>query len=241
MDNNIIDTNFYNANSDEVIYYTIEQVSKKINISETKINHLIFKFNKTNKDFKLFENADKISQYEMDRIEIVIDLLNSGLNYDEVVDYFKNNSHELLDRETGEIKKDLSLIDSQVIAKNVSIEITKKMDRLENSIINTISNNVSLAFQEEAKKIAQVSLDAMEQTRNDMLNYIDVMTDKIEVLEKRNIEKDKELERLYSKDVVNMREKLLNKDKELELLKKQLEFSNKGLLSKIFGKKNDME
>lgn len=241
MDNNIIDTNFYNANSDEVIYYTIEQVSKKINISETKINHLIFKFNKTNKDFKLFKNADKISQYELDRIEIAIDLLNSGLNYDEVVDYFKNNSHELLDRETGEIKKDLSLIDSQVIAKNVSIEITKKMDRLENSIINTVSNNVSLAFQEEAKKIAQVSLDAMEQTRNDMLNYIDVMTDKIEVLEKRNIEKDKELERLYSKDVVNMREKLLNKDKELELLKKQLESSNKGLLSKIFGKKNDME
>lgn len=231
----IVDTSFQEVNKDETIYFTIEQIAKKLDVGVTKVHHLIFKLNKTSKDNNFFERTDKISQNDFEKIELALDLLSSGMNYDEVVSYFQNNIHGLINRETGEIKEDLSKTDSQVIAKSVTREVVKRMDMLEVAITNTITDNVTESFREEAKKIAQLSLDAMEQTKNVMVNGMDVMNNKVESLEKKIELKDRELERLYSKETEKMRNILDDKQKEIENLKKQLEDEkSKSLINRIF-------
>jgi hypothetical protein len=231
----IVDTNFQEVNKDEIIYFTIEQVAEKLDVSVTKVHHLIFKLNKTSKDNNFFERTDKISQNDFEKIELAIDLQSSGMNYDEVALYFQNNIHGLINRETGEIKEDLSKADSQVIAKSVTREVIKRMDILETAITKTITNNVTESFREEAKKIAQLSLEAMEQTKNLMVNGMDAMNNKVESLEQKIELKDKELERLYSKETENMRNSLYEKQKEIENLKKQIEEEkNKSIINRIF-------
>lgn len=228
----IIDTKFQEVNKEEPIYYTLDQISEKLNISITKVNHFIFKFSKNDNNF--FERTDKISQTDFEKLELALDLLDSGMNYDEVVAYFKNNIHGLINRETGEIKEDLSKTDSQVIAKSVTIEVIKKMDALENKLINTITNNVSEAFKGEAKKIAQLSLEAMEQTKNVMISGMDIVNEKVDMLEKKIESKDKELERLYSKETERMRSTLKDKQNEIEELERKLELEkNKSLIDRI--------
>lgn len=233
-ENQIIDTNYQEINKEEIVYYSIEQVANKLDVSETKIHHLIFKFNKMSKNNNFFERTDKISQTDFDKIELILDLLNSDMGYDDVVEYFEKNMNGLINKDTGEIKQDLSKIDSQVIAKSVTIEVIKKMDALENKLINTISNNVSEAFKEEAKKIAQLSLEAMEQTKNVMIKGMDTVNEKVKVLEKKIESKDKELERLYSKETERMRNTLNDKQKEIEELEKKLESEkNKSIIDRI--------
>jgi hypothetical protein len=233
-ENQIIDTNYQEINNEEVVYYSTEQVANKLDVSETKIHHLIFKFNKMSKNNNFFERTDKISQTDFDKIELILDLLGSDMGYDEVVEYFEKNMNGLINKKTGEIKQDLSKIDSQVIAKSVTIEVIKKMDALERKLINTITNNVSETFKEEAKKIAQLSLDAMEQTKNVMINGMDIVNEKVDVLEKKIESKDKELERLYSKETERMRNSLNDKQKEIEELQKKLESEkNKSIIDRI--------
>jgi len=234
-DHTIIDTNFQEINTEQPMYYTIEQVAKKLNISSLKVNHLIFKLNKSSESNNFFENTNEISQVDYEKIEIAQDLIDNGMSYNDVVDYFKNNSHGLINKETGAIKEDLNKIDSQVISKNVTIEITKRMDKLENRVISTITNNISESFKEEAKKIAQVSLDAMNQTKDIMLSNIELLTDKMQSLEQSNQAKDKELERLYSKETTVMRNKIDKKQEEIDNLKKELAVErDKSFISKIF-------
>jgi exonuclease VII large subunit len=229
----IIDTKFQEIDKEEPIYYTLDNIAEKLNISITKVNHFIFKFSKNDNNF--FERTDKISQTDYEKLELALDLLENGMNYDEIVAYFKNNIRNLINKDTGEIKEDLSKTDSQVIAKSVTIEINKRMDILESAITSTITNNVTESFKEEAKKIAQLSLEAMEQTKNIMVNGMDAMNNKVETLEKKIESKDKELERLYSKDTERMRNKLDEKQKEIEELEKKLELEkNKSIIDRIF-------
>jgi len=232
--NKIIDTNFQEVETSEIINYTIEEVAKKLNISTTKVNHLIFKLNKASADNNFFEKTDMISQNDFEKLELAVDLIKDEMPYDEVVNYFKNNSHGLIDRETGIIKENLTKIDSQVIAKNVTIEIKKETDKIVNQIKTQLTNDITGSFKEEAMKIAQVSLDAMNQTKDIMLNNIEILTDKMQSLEQSNQNKDKELERLYSKETTAMRNKIDKKQEEIETLKKELELEkSKSLFSKF--------
>ena len=235
--NKIIDTNFQEVETSEIINYTIEEVAKKLNISNTKVNHLIFKLNKASSNNDFFEKTDMISQDDFEKLELAVDLIKDEMPYDEVVNYFKNNSNGLIDRETGIIKENLTKIDSQVIAKNVTIEIKKETDKIVNQIKNQLTDDITGSFKEEAMKIAQVSLDAMNQTKDIMLNNIEILTDKMQSLEQSNQDKDKELERLYSKETTTMRNKIDKKQEEIENLKKELELEkSKSLFSKLFHK-----
>lgn len=217
----IIDTKFQEIKTDDkVILYTIEEISQKLKVSETKILHLIFKFNKTRSNF--FKSSDRLSQDEIDVLDIALDLLEEkNMSYDEVIEYFNKNMNNLINKETGEIKENLSKIDSQVIAKNITIEVDKRINKLETYINDTIVSSIKDSFKEEAMKIAKSSLEAVYQIKDDMISTVNIMSDDIKDLKKENHNQSKELERLYSKDTERMRNTLNDKQKEIENLKKR--------------------
>ena len=75
----------------------------------------------------------------------------------------------------------------------------------------------------------------MNQTKDIMLSNIELLTDKMQSLEQSNQAKDKELERLYSKETTVMRNKIDKKQEEIDNLKKELAVErDKSFISKIF-------
>ena len=85
---NIIDIPFESI--EKTTMYTIEEVSTKIGISKTKINHWIFKLNKSSNG-EFFNNPSKITNEEIEHLELAQGLLEEGLGYDEIIEYIKNN------------------------------------------------------------------------------------------------------------------------------------------------------
>lgn len=192
--------------------YTIIEIANKLNVSTTKINHLIFKLNKVNEGF--FKNTAKLTQEDFEKIELAQELLNSGLTYDDVVNYFNDKSHSLINREDNTISEDLTEMDVQVIAKSITLEVKRQTDRVIESIQNEIAFGLADSFKNEATKIAQISLEAMQQTKNEMIKEIKELKDQNDLMRS-------ELERMYSKQTDELRKKLENKEKELLEIKEK--------------------
>lgn len=192
--------------------YTIIEIANKLNVSTTKINHLIFKLNKANEGF--FKNTAKLTQEDFEKIELAQELLNDGLTYDDVVNYFKDESHSLINREDNTISEDLTEMDVQVIAKSITLEVKRQTDRVIESIQNEIALGLADSFKNEATKIAQISLEAMKQTKNEMIN-------EVKDLKNQNDLMRSELERMYSKQTDELRKKLESKEKELLEMKER--------------------
>lgn len=204
--------------------YTIIEIANKLNVSTTKINHLIFKLNKANEGF--FKNTAKLTQEDFEKIELAQELLNDGLTYDDVVNYFKDESHSLINREDNTISEDLTEMDVQVIAKSITLEVKRQTDRVIESIQNEIALGLADSFKNEATKIAQISLEAMKQTKNEMIN-------EVKDLKNQNDLMRSELERMYSKQTDELRKKLESKEKELLEMKER---ENDKWWKKIFSK-----
>lgn len=204
--------------------YTIIEIANKLNVSTTKINHLIFKLNKANEGF--FKNTAKLTQEDFEKIELAQELLNDGLTYDDVVNYFKDESHSLINREDNTISEDLTEMDVQVIAKSITLEVKRQTDRVIESIQNEIALGLADSFKNEATKIAQISLEAMKQTKNEMINEVKDLKDQNDLMRS-------ELERMYSKQTDELRKKLESKEKELLEIKEK---ENDKWWKKIFGK-----
>lgn len=192
--------------------YTIIEIANKLNVSTTKINHLIFKLNKANEGF--FKNTAKLTQEDFEKIELAQELLNDGLTYDDVVNYFKDESHSLINREDNTISEDLTEMDVQVIAKSITLEVKRQTDRVIESIQNEIALGLADSFKNEATKIAQISLEAMKQTKNEMINEVKDLKDQNDLMRS-------ELERMYSKQTDELRKKLESKEKELSEMKER--------------------
>ena len=222
MDKNtdkIIDINYEDIKTDKK--YSIEEVSNRLGVSQTKVNHWIFKLNKA-QDGNFFEDTSNISQTDFEKIELAQGLLEDGYSYDDVVLYFKENSHALIDRENNKITKDLSKMDSQVISKNITLEVKRHTDRIIDVMKDEISATIVESFKEESSKIAKVSLEAMNRSKDEIING----------LKEQNISYMHEIERLYSKQTEDLRRKLEEKDRELERVRE--ESKNKGFWSKLF-------
>lgn len=224
MDKNIdkiIDISYEDIKSDKK--YSIEEVSNKLGVSQTKVNHWIFKLNKA-QDGNFFEDTSNITETDFEKIELAQGLLEDGYSYDDVVSYFKENSHALIDRDNNEITKDLSKMDSQVISKNITLEVKRQTDRIIDIMKDEIAITLVESFKEESSKIAKVSLEAMNHSKNEIINE----------LKEQNTSYMKEIERLYSKQTEDLRRKLEEKDKELKEVKE--EYNKKGFLSRLLGK-----
>ena len=239
MDNNkIIDTEFQEIQNHK--YYSIEEISKKLNTTTTKINHLVFKLNKATDNNDFFESSEKISDDDFKKLQLACELINNGMNYDEVISYFKNNSDKNLLKKVVN-GKEITKLDTQIIADNVTLEVKNQMNRIIDEMKNEISVDIINSFNKEAQKIAKASLQAMEKTKDEIVNNVAInmesINKKISILEKQNENYRSELERITNKETANLRRQLQQKEDEIK--KKELELENeknKSILSKLFKK-----
>lgn len=215
----IIDVNYQEIEIKN--YYTIDEVANKLNTSKTKINHWIFKLNKANNG-NFFENTDKISEADFEKIELAQGLLDDGMSYEEVAEYFKNHSHSLINRDEGVAYRDLNSTDIQIISKSVTQEVKRQTERIINTLKDETTNIITEEFRKEAGKIAKISLKAMEQSKDEMIN-------EIKELKEQNNSFKKEIERMYSSQTTQLRSKL--EQKEMELKKIQESNNKKGVFS----------
>lgn len=223
MDNNeIIDINYESVQSPKA--YTIEEISKKIGVSKTKINHWIFKLNKSC-DGKFFNNPSLLDDEEIEKLELAQGLLDDGMTYDEIINYFKENNKPLIDKENGSVKKDLNSTDVMVISKSVTQEVKRQADKIVATIKDEIAVSLTDTFKEEAMKIAQVSLEAMNQSKEEILNEVKELKNQNEFMQK-------EIERLYSKQTEDLRKKLKEKEDEV----KELQNKKKGFFKWLKGR-----
>lgn len=203
-------------------FYSISQASEKINISTTKINHWIFKLNKANSDF--FKDSSRLTEDDLDKIKLAQTLLEDGRNFEEIVDYFTNESNALIDKKDYSVRTDLTTLDAQVLSKAITIEVEKNINNLIDSIENQFTKDILNEFKTQASNIAKASLTAIEQTRNQMI-------DEIVELKIQNEFFKSEIERSYSKQTEELRRKLEEKEKALRLMEEE---KNKSWFSKIF-------
>lgn len=205
----IIDTNYQEVKDKN--YYTIDEVSNKLGISKTKINHWIFKLNKANSG-SFFEDTNKISETDFEKIELAQGLLDDGMSYEEVAEYFKNNSHSLIDRNEGVASRDLNSTDIQIISKSVTQEVQRQTERIIKTLTDETIVKITEEFNKEAGKIAHISLKAMNQSKNEMIN-------EIKELKEQNDLFRKEIERMYSNQTIELRNRLEQKELELKSIK----------------------
>lgn len=227
-------------------YYTIKEIAQKIGRNPTKINHLIFKLNKMQGDKLFFADLDRFTDEDVDKMELAFALIDDGKTYEEVISYFLNDNNGLMDineKDTKEVYK----MKSSHIVKDIVLEVNKQFTQTQQQI----TNDLIAAFGEEAKKLAQVSLEAMNQTKQHITSQVQDIADQNDellqqnkdlqnavniLIEQNNTFKD-ELERQCNKSTENMRMKLQHAEKQLEEKSKQLlEEKNKSLWDKIFKK-----
>lgn len=205
-------------------FYTISDASKKLDISATKINHWIFKLNKAKSNF--FNDSNKLTEDDLDKIKLAQSMVDDGHSFEEIINYFINESNALINKDDNSVKTDLTKLDSQVLSKALSIEVEKNINNLISSIENEFTSNIVEEFKIQASKIAQSSLQAIEQTRNEMLKEV------VELRKQNTIFKN-ELERMHSKQVEELRRKLEQKENDIKKLEEE---KNKSWLNKLFNK-----
>lgn len=216
---NIIDIPFESI--EKPAMYTIEEVSAKIGISKTKINHWIFKLNKSSNG-EFFNNPSKITNEEIEHLELAQGLLEEGLGYDEIIDYIKNNKN-IINKETGLVKNDLNNTDIKVISKSVTQEVKRQTDKIIDIIKNEVAIDLNNTFKEETMKIAKMSLEAMNKSNEEVIKEINVLKD-------QNKSLSKEIERMYSRQTEDLRERLKEKEQEIN------ELRNRNWISKFFNR-----
>lgn len=208
--NKIIDTSYQDIVKPK--YYSIGEASEKLNISTTKINHWIFKLNKAKSNF--FSNSNKLTEDDLDKIALAQSLHDEGSNFEEIVDYFTNEANALINKEDNSVKNDLTKLDSQVLSKALTIEVERNINKLIGSIENEFTDKITQEFKDQASKIAQSSLQAIEQTKNEILKEV------VELRNQNNIFKN-EIERMYSNQTEDLRRRLDEKEKSIKELKQK--------------------
>lgn len=218
--NKIVETSYEDVIKPK--YFTVSDASKKLNISTTKINHWIFKLNKSKSNF--FSNTNKLTEDDLDKIALAQSLHDEGSSFEEIVNYFTDESNALINKDNNSIKTDLTKLDSQVLSKALTMEVEKNINKLIETLENDFTDRITEEFRQQASNIAGSSLKAIEKTKNEMLNEV------IELRKQNHMFKN-EIERMYSNQTEELRKKLEEKEKNIKELEKQ---KNKSWFSKIF-------
>lgn len=242
MENNqIVNVEFQEIIDDNQKIYSISQIATTLKTSTTIINSIIFKLNKRQKGF--IKDTNKVTQKEFETIELAFSLYDNGKSLDEIAEYFINNKNGLINKEDLTIKKDLTKMDSQVIAKNITLEVKRQTDRILEELKGNFSDEIFKQFESQASKIAKVSLAAMEETKNVLCDELkDTKEEIIKLREENekarleNLSLRSENEELATKEINRLKRKLNMQEEELK--KKENELKLKEIeLEKVNEKK----
>lgn len=242
-DNQIIDViEYQEVIPDDSKIYDIDTIANMLKVSSTLINTIIFKLNKRKKSF--IKDANKLTQSEFEIIELAVSLQEEGKSIDEIATYFIENKNGLIDKETMEVKKDLTKMDSQIIAKNISLEVKRQTDRIIEEMKGDFAKNVFEQFEKQASKIAKISLAAMEETKNVLVDEIAVTKDEIVKLkeenEKARLENQSlrlENEELLTREINKLKAKVNRQEEELKNKEEELkEQKQKSIWKRMFNK-----
>ena len=234
MKDNIIEVNNFKEVPSNDKIYTIKDICNITGASATKINHIIFKLNKIGNG-SFLNNTNQINQEDFEKIELTLDLLSDGKNFDEICDYFNNPSNNLIDKNTRVINNDnINELDIKVISQNISKQIQKQSDYIINTIKEEISKNIVDSFKEESKKIAQMSIDIINESNNKFKNEIVKNNDKIEKLYKDNKELKESLESINNNLEEFKKETEQIQSLQQKMLDRKEEYEKKSWFKKIF-------
>lgn len=241
--------------------YTIKDIARKLDKSPTKINHLIFKLSKRNGDKLLFANTERFTDEDIEKIQLAFALIDDGKTYDEVITYLLNDNNGMSEDLANNSGKEVVKLNSKRMTKEIMLEINKQLNQTREQMIQDLST----VFGEEAKKLAQTSLIAINQTKdvimdkvgeiiqqnnslsdnnnmllqqnNELIEQNGQLKDMMNTLiEQNNTFKD-ELERQCNKSTENLRRKLQSTESQLQDVSNKLENEkNKSIWSKLFNK-----
>ena len=210
MDKKIVDTNFTEIIEDKT--YSVTEASEKLKISSVKINHIIFKINRLDKDKVLIEDINNLTQSDLETIELFETLhKDEGMSYEDVVKYCLKNSNNLLKKEDKTLSREITELDSKAIAKSLMIESQKQTEMIIQTLKTDILSEIIKSFSEESAKIGKATIEAMNIMDIELNEKLSEFNNKLSELNNKIEEKDKELERLYNEKYKKQDEELRHK------------------------------
>lgn len=210
MDKKIVDTNFTEIIEDKT--YSVTEASEKLKISSVKINHIIFKINRLDKDKVLIEDINNLTQSDLETIELFETLhKDEGMSYEDVVKYFLKNSNNLLKKEDKTLSREITELDSKAIAKSLMMESQKQTEMIIQTLKTDILSEIIKGFSEESAKIGKATIEAMNIMDIELNEKLSEFNNKLSELNNKIEEKDKELERLYNEKYKKQDEELRHK------------------------------
>ena len=210
MDKKIVDTNFTEIIEDKT--YSVTEASEKLKISSVKINHIIFKINRLDKDKVLIEDINNLTQSDLETIELFETLhKDEGMPYEDVVKYFLKNSNNLLKKEDKTLSREITELDSKAIAKSLMMESQKQTEMIIQTLKTDILSEIIKSFSEESAKIGKATIEAMNIMDIELNEKLSEFDNKLSELNNKIEEKDKELERLYNEKYEKQDEELRHK------------------------------
>lgn len=210
MDKKIVDTNFTEIIEDKT--YSVTEASEKLKISSVKINHIIFKINRLDKDRVLIEDINNLTQSDLETIELFETLhKDEGMSYEDVVKYFLKNSNNLLKKEDKTLSREITELDSKAIAKSLMMESQKQTEMIIQTLKTDILSEIIKSFSEESAKIGKATIEAMNIMDIELNEKLLEFDNKLSELNNKIEEKDKELERLYNEKYKKQDEELRHK------------------------------
>lgn len=210
MDKKIVDTNFTEIIEDKT--YSVTEASEKLKISSVKINHIIFKINRLDKDKVLIEDINNLTQSDLETIELFETLhKDEGMPYEDVVKYFLKNSNNLLKKEDKTLSREITELDSKAIAKSLMMESQKQTEMIIQTLKTDILSEIIKSFSEESAKIGKATIEAMNIMDIELNEKLSEFNNKLSDLNNKIEEKDKELERLYNEKYKKQDEELRHK------------------------------
>lgn len=210
MDKKIVDTNFTEIIEDKT--YSVTEASEKLKISSVKINHIIFKINRLDKNKVLIEDINNLTQSDLETIELFETLhKDEGMPYEDVVKYFLKNSNNLLKKEDKTLSREITELDSKAIAKSLMMESQKQTEMIIQTLKTDILSEIIKSFSEESAKIGKATIEAMNIMDIELNEKLSEFDNKLSELNNKIEEKDKELERLYNEKYKKQDEELRHK------------------------------
>ena len=210
MDKKIVDTNFTEIIEDKT--YSVTEASEKLKISSVKINHIIFKINRLDKNKVLIEDINNLTQSDLETIELFETLhKDEGMSYEDVVKYFLKNSNNLLKKEDKTLSREITELDSKAIAKSLMMESQKQTEMIIQTLKTDILSEIIKSFSEESAKIGKATIEAMNIMDIELNEKLSEFNNKLSELNNKIEEKDKELERLYNEKYEKQDEELRHK------------------------------
>ena len=178
-------------------YYTIHQVADKLGISTVKVNHYIFKLNRFSKNNPIILDSSKLTDGDIEKLEIFKELKEQDhMSPDDIAKYFKENSNNLINKETNSLDRELTKIDVTAIATSITSQLESRMDKMFNIKLEKAINRL----ENSNKMVAQVIIDNVnngkEEVKNE-INYTRVsMEGKFSSLEEKIEDKDGKSQKL---------------------------------------------